>query len=67
MYICIYVNKWHMCLDPYNLDKGGSRESERGTTEQMGLEMTNKGPREEAKGKWERFQEQMGRGKERGQ
>ena len=48
-----------MCLGSYTLGKGGSRESEKGTAKQM----ANKGPREEAKGKWNRFGEQMVKGK----
>ena len=52
-----------MCLGSYNLDKGGSRESEKGTAKQM----ANKAPREEAKGKWKRFGEQMEKGKGGGQ
>ena len=52
-----------MCLGSYNLDKVGSRESKNGTINQM----ANKGPREEAKGQWKRFGEQVGKGKGGGQ
>ena len=64
MYVCaLCVYKCHMCLGSYNLDKGGSGESEKGAAKQM----ANEGTREEAKGKWKRFGEQIGKGRGGGQ
>ena len=51
-----------MCLGSYNRDKGESRESETGTAKQR----ANKGPRDEAKGKWTRFWGTNGEGQRRG-
>ena len=63
IYIYIYIYKWHVCLGSYDLDKGVSRESEKVTAKRR----AHTGPGEEAKGKWKRFGEQMGKCKGGGQ